>query len=163
MNPSLSLSRAVGLCLLRSLTVTPQLARSTAATLHSGSFRVSHATRCVKNQSLRLYVSAAPQTPVPAIDAADAKQKIEKREFDIVMDVREEDEYVSGHIPNAVHIPLGAVLRDMKTDKVQKYKGKKLLVYCKSGGRSGMACKALQDNGFNATNLAGGITAYRGY
>jgi len=95
---------------------------------------------------------------VPTLAASEAKKNL--KNFDVILDVRESDEWEAGHIHGALHIPLGAVLRDMSTPKVQQIKNKRVLVYCKSGKRSALATKALNHSGFNATNLEGGYSKY---
>ena len=81
-------------------------------------------------------------------------------QFDYVVDVREDDEIAHGVIDGAYHIPLGQIIRDVDKPAVQKLKGKQVLVYCKAGRRSAMACQLLNDRGFKATNLEGGYTAW---
>lgn len=69
-----------------------------------------------------------------------------------VLDVRREDEYVSGHVPGAVLVPLdelGARLDELPKDEP-------LLVICRSGARSATAVEALRGAGYDATNVAGG-------
>lgn len=77
-----------------------------------------------------------------------------------ILDVRQPDEYKSGHIINAQLIPLG----DLKTriGELAKYKDKPVVVVCRSGNRSGSACATLAKLGFTgAYNLAGGMMAWQ--
>ena len=70
----------------------------------------------------------------------------------VVLDVREQTEWVHGHIDGAHHIPmseLGGRLADVPDDK--------LLVVCKIGGRSAQAVAWLSAQGKDAYNLAGGM------
>ena len=70
----------------------------------------------------------------------------------VVLDVREQIEWVHGHIDGAQHIPLselGGRLADVPDDK--------LLVVCKIGGRSAQAVAWLSAQGKDAYNLAGGM------
>lgn len=77
----------------------------------------------------------------------------------VVLDVREGNELTSGKLRGARHIPLGQVAK--RLGELDKSKGKPILVYCRSGNRSGFACNTLSKNGFeNVHNLAGGITAW---
>lgn len=70
-----------------------------------------------------------------------------------VIDVREDEEVAQGIIPGAKHIPLGEVPdRFDELDKSQHY-----YMVCRSGGRSGRACKILEGEGFNITNVDGGM------
>ena len=75
-----------------------------------------------------------------------------------IFDVREIDEYVSGHIPGAVNIPLSIII-----DNVGGFTGgDKVYVVCQAGGRSLRACEflsaALDDVTF--VNVAGGTGAW---
>jgi rhodanese-related sulfurtransferase len=91
---------------------------------------------------------------IPHLGPEEAKRRL--NEFQPV-DVRELDEVQQGTLPGAVHISLGRVFRDLQTPEVQALKSKKLLVYCRSGGRALTACQVLAKNGFDVTNLAGGF------
>jgi phage shock protein E len=70
----------------------------------------------------------------------------------LVIDVRSPEEFSSGHVPNAVNIPLGG-LRESLPRRV-KDKNQVLLVYCLSGGRSGIAKQRFKGQGYqNVFNL----------
>jgi rhodanese-related sulfurtransferase len=93
-------------------------------------------------------------TDVPEIDIDTLEQQI--ADGVLVIDVREDDEYVGGHIGGAVHIALGAVpdrVGELPTDAP-------LLVVCAVGGRSGRAVQFLRAQGVDATNVAGGTKAW---
>ncbi len=73
-----------------------------------------------------------------------------------LVDVREVDEYESGHIPGALLVVLGTV-----PDNVETFRGDgPTYVVCKSGGRSMRACEFLIDHGVNTVNVAGGTMAW---
>lgn len=75
-----------------------------------------------------------------------------------VIDVRENFEVEEGMIPGAVHIPLGSIPeRTSELDAAKPY-----IVVCKAGGRSASACDYLAAQGFDVTNLEGGMLAYDG-
>lgn len=77
----------------------------------------------------------------------------------LVLDVREDKEFIAGHIPKARHIPLGAL--GNRIQELEKFKSKPIVVNCRSGQRSARACGILKKHGFdNAVNLAGGIMAW---
>ena len=74
-----------------------------------------------------------------------------------VIDVRETDEYVSGHVPAATHVPLGTVPSnvDLFRSDVDVY------VICQAGGRSMRACEFLHDEGItNVVNVIGGTAGW---
>ncbi len=74
-----------------------------------------------------------------------------------VIDVRSASEWNDGHVPGAVHIPLG-YLGDRTNDIPAS---KPVVVQCQSGGRSAIAASILERAGFaNVANLTGGLTAW---
>ena len=82
------------------------------------------------------------------------------REDAVVIDVREPQEWDSGHIPNARHIALGQLETRMR--ELEKFKARPLIVCCHSGSRSSSVCSRLKKHGFeNVHNLAGGIGAWK--
>jgi rhodanese-related sulfurtransferase len=77
----------------------------------------------------------------------------------LILDVREDKEFASGHIPKAKHIPLGKLASRMQ--ELEKHKGKPILVTCRSGQRSARACGMLKKAGFETVyNQEGGIIAW---
>jgi rhodanese-related sulfurtransferase len=77
----------------------------------------------------------------------------------LILDVREDKEYASGHIPKARHIPLGQLAG--RIQELDKFKNKPILVTCRSGQRSARACGMLKKAGFETVyNQAGGIIAW---
>ncbi len=78
----------------------------------------------------------------------------------VVLDVREPAETVGGKIAKAVQIPFSGLSK--RIGEIEKHKDKTLLVYCKTGARSGMACKELSKNGFEKVfSLSGGMAAWQ--
>ena len=74
-----------------------------------------------------------------------------------VIDVREVDEYVSGHVPTATHVPLGTVPDNMELFRSDA----DVYVVCHSGGRSMRACEFLHDQGItNVVNVNGGTSGW---
>ncbi|MBN1255719.1 MAG: hypothetical protein JXA50_10640 [Deltaproteobacteria bacterium] len=91
------------------------------------------------------------------VSAADAKGKIDSDTSLIILDVREPDEFGKGHIPKAINIPRG--LLEFKVTNEIPNKDANILVYCKTGGRSCLACSTLVTMGYkNAKSIAGGWT-----
>lgn len=74
----------------------------------------------------------------------------------VLLDVREDGEWVAGHAPQALHIPLGSV-----TSRLGELPEDDLYVVCRSGGRSAQAVAWLNRNGYDATNVAGGMGAWQ--
>ncbi|MEY4361348.1 MAG: hypothetical protein RL391_654 [Actinomycetota bacterium] len=73
-----------------------------------------------------------------------------------LIDVRETDEYESGHVPGAENWPLSSLTSDFATIGAAS----NLLVICRSGGRSANACEFLSQKGFTVTNVDGGTMAW---
>ncbi len=77
----------------------------------------------------------------------------------VVIDVREDKEINSGMIKGARHITLGEL--PTRIPELAKKKNLSVLVYCRSGSRSGHACQQFTKAGFeDVSNLAGGIMAW---
>lgn len=75
----------------------------------------------------------------------------------VIIDVRTEPEWVSGHLKNAVHIPLVDI-----GDKIKSHEpnlDKEIMLYCRSGNRSGKAKIILEDLGYTNVKNIGGISA----
>ena len=73
-----------------------------------------------------------------------------------LLDVREEWELGVASVPDVVHIPMGEV-----ADRLGELdRGREVVVLCRSGRRSLQVASFLQQNGFQAVNLAGGILAW---
>lgn len=90
------------------------------------------------------------------INPAQAKDLMEDENY-FVVDVRNQSEWNSGHIPGAYHFMLGT-LSD-KLDSIPK--DKKIIAQCQSGGRSAIGASILQANGFKEVlNLEGGYSAW---
>jgi rhodanese-related sulfurtransferase len=71
----------------------------------------------------------------------------------VVLDVREHDEWVTGHIDGATHIPMGEV--PVRLDDLPE--GDPLYVTCRASGRSARVAAWLNANGFDAVVVAGGM------
>ena len=76
------------------------------------------------------------------------------------LDVRTESEFLSGHIENSIHIPLQEL--PTRLDEIEQLKQKDIIVYCRSGARSGKAINILIKNNFKVQNLSGGILDWEG-
>lgn len=92
------------------------------------------------------------------ISAVELQEKLENGEGLHIIDVREDEEVAEGKIPQAKHIALGEVPDTLDAfDKNEHY-----YIVCRSGGRSGKACEFLIENGYNVTNMTGGMLAWEG-
>ena len=74
----------------------------------------------------------------------------------VILDVREQHEYDSGHIPGAVLLPVGTIAEDTAAAVIDEL-DMIVLVYCRSGNRSKTASQALADLGYTNVYEFGGI------
>ncbi len=101
---------------------------------------------------------AAPAArPRTAINAAEARARIDGAAPPFLLDVREPHEYVEGHITGARLIPLGEVGRRLN----ELPRDRDILVICRSGNRSGAATRQLVQAGYRAVNLSGGMIGWQ--
>lgn len=75
------------------------------------------------------------------------------RNGQVVLDVRGSDEWDHGHIPGAVHIPLGSL--ESRLDEIPR--NGEIAVHCQGGTRSAIAASILQKNGIAVANVTGGF------
>jgi len=88
----------------------------------------------------------------------EVQQKLEAGEAINLIDVREVAEVEAGRIPGVIHIPLGLLeFRMHELDKQTPY-----IIVCRSGGRSGQATAFLEAQGYDATNMSGGMLEWNG-
>lgn len=92
--------------------------------------------------------------------AEDFQEKLSEKAGAVLLDVRTPEEFQSGRIPNSININImdSTFLAQVAAlDRSKSY-----FVYCRSGARSGQACAAMADQGFEVYNLAGGIMRWPG-
>ena len=74
-----------------------------------------------------------------------------------LLDVREDDEWDAGHVPGALHIPLG----ELGARYTEIERDRPLFVICRSGNRSAHAAHALAGAGWDARNVADGMRGWQ--
>ncbi|MBM6693462.1 rhodanese-like domain-containing protein [Pseudoflavonifractor capillosus] len=87
-----------------------------------------------------------------------AKEMMDTQEV-IVLDVREQSEYDSGHIPGAVLLPVGSIDEETAAAVIPE-KDSTVLVYCRSGNRSKTASSTLAGLGYTNIYEFGGINTW---
>ena len=90
------------------------------------------------------------------ITAEEAKEMIDTLEDEIILDVREQEEYDEKHIPDAVLLPVGMIDEDTAEGVIPE-KDSVVLVYCRSGNRSKTASNKLVQLGYTQVYEFGGI------
>ena len=103
---------------------------------------------------------ASTSEPLPDRDPELAHRLVEQGA--LLLDVRTPDEYAAGHIEGAVNIP-----HDQIADEIERIgeltgndKSKAIVVYCRSGRRSGLAKQTLAEHGYGRVSNLGGMSAW---
>lgn len=98
-----------------------------------------------------LYLYQQPRGLTPT----EARAILRDRDIDVVIDVRTDEEWGSGHYPNAVHLPLRDLPRRLPITVPDR--DTRILFYCRIGRRSAQAARIASDLGYRrVTYLAGG-------
>jgi phage shock protein E len=95
--------------------------------------------------------------PVATIKAAELHEKLKKNSRLYILDVRQPEEFRSGHITSAKLIPLGEL--DRRMDEVPK--GREVVCICATGHRSVPAVRKLSAAGYSASSMKNGMIAWR--
>ena len=86
--------------------------------------------------------------------------RLVNKENAVVLDVRERNEFMEGHIVDALNIPYASL--ESRLDEISHHKETPIVIACKMGQHSGAAGTLLRKNGFtNVTRLTGGYTEWR--
>jgi rhodanese-related sulfurtransferase len=94
------------------------------------------------------------------ITVEELKSRLDAGEQINLLDVREDHERAEFNI-GGIHIPLGKV-QSMQVEEIEDWKDAEVIVYCRSGNRSGMASLFMEQLGFkNVVNLTGGMLGWR--
>ena len=115
-------------------------------------------------------IAAATDLNNQTITVQQAKDLMDSSTNAIIVDVRNETEYQAGHLNGAILLPLYRI-ENFNWADFQEYTGPSanifqllwnhdLIIYCKSGSRSVIACNILSNHGFNVCNIQGGIVAW---
>ena len=101
-------------------------------------------------------VSEGSNAGYQQITAEEAKQMIDEMDDELILDVREQEEYDEKHISDAVLFPVGMI--DAETaEGIIPEKDTPVLVYCRSGNRSKTASQKLVELGYTEVYEFGGI------
>ena len=99
------------------------------------------------------------ETSSGSISCVDAEKLIKQSGY-FFLDVRTKKEHEIKHIPNTFNIPINIL--EKKLDLLADQKDSKIIVYCRSGSRSLRATNILNQNGFKAFNMDGGLMSWTG-
>lgn len=98
-------------------------------------------------------------TTIKIISSEEAKDIIDSYDDEIIIDVRDKNEYDEGHIKDSILIPLDTLKHDI--EDIIKDKNSIILVYCRSGRRSAEASKIIKSLGYNNIYDFGGIIDWK--
>lgn len=91
---------------------------------------------------------------ITEVQPSSVKEMVDRGEKVVLVDVREENEWNLGHIPGAIHVPLGALPSEI--EKVVP-KDSQVVAYCARGNRSALAADSMQDMGYtNVRSMSDG-------
>ncbi len=91
----------------------------------------------------------------------EVKAKLDRGEKFVLIDVREESEYATDHLPGAVHLGKGIIERDIEQRVSDP--NTPIVLYCGGGFRSALSADNLQKMGYtNVVSMDGGVREWRG-
>lgn len=94
------------------------------------------------------------------ITVEELKNRLDAGEQVHLLDVREDAERAEYNI-GGTHLPIGRV-QSMQLENIEDWKDDEIVIYCRSGNRSGIAATLLQQLGYkNPVNLTGGMLAWQ--
>jgi rhodanese-related sulfurtransferase len=102
-------------------------------------------------------MTAMDDTQIPEIDINEAKRRVEGGS--LFLDVREQDEYTQARIAGTTLLPLSRFAAEFEATLP---KDREIVIHCRSGQRSANATAFLNERGYTAVNVAGGIIAWAG-
>ncbi|MEN9372478.1 MAG: hypothetical protein RIR79_30 [Pseudomonadota bacterium] len=96
---------------------------------------------------------------IKEVTLVDAESAI--RAADVLLDVREADEFAAGHLAGAVHISRGMLEFKFTANPALQARDLHIVLYCKTSGRAALAAVALQEMGYlNVLSIAGGFDGW---
>jgi rhodanese-related sulfurtransferase len=83
------------------------------------------------------------------------------READVLLDVREADEFAAGHLPGAIHVSRGLLEFKLSGTEALSARDLNVVLYCKTSGRAALAAAVMHEMGYlQVRSLAGGFDAW---
>lgn len=102
---------------------------------------------------------AAAKAQVAEISVAQAEAAI--RDADVLLDVREAEEFAAGHLPGAVHASRGMLEFKLSGSPQLASRDLSFVIYCKTSGRAALAAAAMREMGYlKVQSIAGGFDAW---
>ena len=114
-------------------------------------------TGFLRDGVLAWHEAGLPLATIEQMSVEELRQRIEEKSVDVVIDVRRPPEWTSGHIEDAIHMPLN----HLAESALSLNRDSKVAVICAGGYRSSIASSLLEQLGFrNISNVVGGMTAW---
>ncbi len=105
-------------------------------------------------------ILAQARAQVPELDVYEVKRRLDAGEPLTLVDIRERDEWVQGHIPGARFVPRGFL--ELRIEEIQPDRDAPIVVYCAGGVRSLLGARDLKAMGYtNVYSMAGGFTQWK--
>ena len=102
---------------------------------------------------------AAAKSRISEVPITEAEAAI--RAADVLIDVREADEFAAGHLPGAIHASRGMLEFKLSGNPALAARDIQVVLYCKTSGRAALAAAAMQEMGYlNVKSIAGGFDAW---
>ena len=96
---------------------------------------------------------------VHEVPFGEAEQAIQRA--DVLIDVREADEFAAGHLPGALHVSRGLLEFKLSGTPALTARDLKVVLYCKTSGRAALAAAVMQDMGYlDVVSITGGFDAW---
>ncbi len=113
-----------------------------------------------RHRRTRDQILAAARAQVPEVDVYTVALRLDARPRPTLVDIRERDEWVQGHVPGAHFVPRGYL--ELRIEEVQPDRDAPIIVYCAGGVRSLLGARDLQAMGYtNVASMAGGFNAWK--
>jgi len=101
----------------------------------------------------------AAKTHVQEIPIDQAEQALLRA--DVLLDVREDNEFASSHLPGAIHVSRGLLEFKLSSTPALAARDLKVVLYCKTSGRAALAAAVMRDMGYlDVVSIAGGFDAW---
>ena len=102
---------------------------------------------------------AQAKSSIHEVALQDAEAAIQQA--DVLIDVREADEFAAGHLPGAVHMSRGLLEFKLSNSPELASRDLSIVLYCKTSGRAALAARALHEMGYlKVQSIAGGMDAW---
>jgi molybdopterin/thiamine biosynthesis adenylyltransferase/rhodanese-related sulfurtransferase len=105
-------------------------------------------------------IMSEARTLVPELSPAEVKQKLDRGEKPLLLDVREKEEYRDGHLGGAFSLPRGFL--EIRVEEAVPDRSTPIVAYCAGGTRSLIAARTLREMGYeNVVSMSGGFTGWK--